>query len=86
MSGAGGERFSDKDARGVRCLARFAEPWHVAADGDSFTVCDASGLVLLRLWHRQAPPDANTALTEGEAHELARLIARLPTLARRPQY
>jgi hypothetical protein len=52
-------------------------------------VCDANGVVLVQLSRRG---DSNGAihrddqLSDAEAAELARLIALLPVLSRRPQY
>ena len=65
----------------MRELARFAEPWRVTHDGERFAVHDANGVLLVQL-----PSRGNVSLTNAEAEELARLIARLPVLSRRPQY
>lgn len=74
----------------MRDLARFAEPWRVTQDGDTLTVRDANGILLVRL-PRQVDVGAvwragDDRLSVAEANELARLIALLPVLARRPQY
>ena len=70
----------------MRELARFTEPWRVTHDGERFTVCDANGVLLVELTRRDGAPQTNAGLTDAEAEELARLIARLPVLSRRPQY
>jgi hypothetical protein len=49
-------------------------------------VCDANGVLLVELPPRDGTPQTNEGLTDAEAEELARLIARLPGLSRRPQY
>jgi hypothetical protein len=70
----------------VRELTRFTEPWRVTRDGERFTVCDANGVLLVQLPQRDGTLQTNSGLTDAEAEELARLIARLPDLSRRPQY
>jgi hypothetical protein len=65
---------------------RLAEPWRVTRDGERFTVCDANGVLLVELPPRDGAPQTNQGLTDAESEELARLIARLPDLSRRPQY
>lgn len=70
----------------MRELARFAEPWRVTRDGERFAVCDANGVLLVQLPQHDCAQQGNDGLTEAEADELARLIARLPVLSRRPQY
>jgi hypothetical protein len=74
----------------VQRLARLREPWHVISADDGIAVCDANGVLLVRL---SRGGDAEAArrrnddqLSEAEAAELARLIALLPVLSRRPQY
>jgi hypothetical protein len=74
----------------VRGLARFAEPWRVTTEGDGIAVCDANGILLVQL-SRGGDVDRalrcrDGRLSEAEAAELARLIALLPVLSRRPQY
>lgn len=73
----------------MRGLARFCEPWRVTHDRAWVTVCDANGVVLVRLSRRGDRGGAvhlDDQLSEAEATELARLIALLPVLSRRPQY
>ena len=70
----------------MRELARFTEPWRVTHDGERFTVCDANGVMLVQLPQHDRAPHGNTGLSDVEAEALARLIARLPDLSRRPQY
>ena len=70
----------------MRELVRLAEPWRVTRDGERFTVCDANGVLLVQLPQRDGALQTNAGLTGAEAEELARLIARLPVLSRRPQY
>ena len=70
----------------MRELARFAEPWRVTHDGERFAVHDANGVLLVQLTSRDRTQQSNVSLTNAEAEELARLIARLPVLSRRPQY
>jgi len=70
----------------VRELARFTEPWRVTHDGERFTVCDANGVLLVQLPQCDRVQQSNASLSHAEAEELARLIARLPVLSRRPQY
>jgi hypothetical protein len=82
MSRKSGDRFSDKDMRKLKTLERFCEPWRVTHDDDMIAVRDANGVVLVELSHR----DNNNQLSDAEAVELARLIALLPVLSRRPQY
>jgi hypothetical protein len=65
---------------------RFTEPWRVSRDGERVTVCDANGVLLVALPQRNGTLLADDSLTDAEAEELARLIARLPVLLRRPQY
>jgi len=74
----------------VHRLARLREPWCVVSDDDGIVVRDANGVLLAQLScgrradRAQGPNDA--PLSEAEAAELARLIALLPVLSRRPQY
>jgi hypothetical protein len=70
----------------VRELVRLAEPWRVTRDGERFIVCDASGILLVELPQCGGTLQTNAGLTDAEAEELARLIARLPDLSRRPRY
>jgi hypothetical protein len=73
----------------VQRLARFAEPWRVQRTVDGVAVCDANGVVLVQLSRPGDNDDAihcDTPLSDTEAAELARLIALLPVLSRRPQY
>lgn len=73
----------------MRGLARFTEPWRVIHDGDTVTVRDANGVVLVQLSRRGDGDRAicrDDQLSDAEAAELARLIALLPVLSRRPQY
>jgi hypothetical protein len=70
----------------MRELVRLTEPWRVIRDGERFTVCDANGVMLVEVPQRDGTRQANDGLTDTEAEELARLIARLPDLSRRPQY
>jgi hypothetical protein len=73
----------------VQQLARFAEPWHVKRTDDGIAVCDANGVVLVQLLQHRCSAAAircDTPLSDTEAAELARLIALLPVLWRRPQY
>ena len=70
----------------MRELVRLTEPWRVARDGERFTVCDANGVLLVQLKQRDGTLHTSAGLTDAEAEELARLIARLPDLSRRPQY
>ena len=73
----------------MRGLARFTEPWRVTQDGDTVTVRDANGIVLVQLSHRGDSDRAirrDDQLSDAESAELARLIALLPVLSRRPQY
>jgi hypothetical protein len=58
---------------------RLTEPWRVCRDGQRVTVCDANGVLLVALPQRDGTL-ANDGLTDAEAEELARLIARLPDL------
>lgn len=70
-------------------LARFAEPWRVERTIDGVAVCDANGVVLVhlsRLGDRDDAIHGHAPLSDAEAAELARLIALLPVLSRRPQY
>jgi hypothetical protein len=69
----------------VRELVRLSEPWRVSREGERITVCDANGILLVEL-PRDGIPQIHDGLTDVEAEELARLIARLPVLLRRPQY
>jgi hypothetical protein len=71
-------------------LARLREPWRVITADDGIAVRDANGVLLVQL---SRGGDAEAAqrrnddqLSEAEAAELARLIALLPVLSRRPQY
>jgi hypothetical protein len=73
----------------VQRLARFTEPWRVERTGNGFAVCDANGVVLVQLSQvgdRDGATHCDTPLSDAEAAELARLIALLPVLSRRPQY
>lgn len=70
-------------------LARFAEPWRVERTVDGIVVCDANGVVLVRLSRHGDSDDAihcHAPLSDTETAELAQLIALLPVLSRRPQY
>jgi len=58
----------------------------VAADADGFAIRDANGRLLARISHRGQQRADDNGLSAEEACDLARLIARLPMLARRPQY
>jgi hypothetical protein len=73
----------------VRGLARLTEPWQVTRDGGIVAVRDANGVVLVQL-SRCGDSDGTShrdgQLSDAEAAELARLIALLPVLSRRPQY
>jgi hypothetical protein len=71
-------------------LTRLREPWCVISEDDGIAVRDANGMLLVQLSHggdagrgRRGNDDQ---LSEAEATELARLIALLPVLSRRPQY
>ena len=71
-------------------LARLREPWCVVSEEDRIAVRDANGVLLVQL-SRGVDPDHtwrhdDDRLSEAEAAELARLIALLPVLSRRPQY
>ena len=67
-------------------LARFAEPWRVERTVDGVAVCDANGVVLVQLPRHGDGAICDAPLSDTEAAELARLIALLPMLSRRPQY
>ena len=70
-------------------LARFTEPWRVERTGVGIAVCDANGFVLVQLSQlgdRDGAIHCHAPLSDAEAAELARLIALLPVLSRRPQY
>lgn len=71
-------------------LARLREPWCVVSEDDGIVVRDANGVLLVQLWRGGATERArhrnDNPLSETEAAELARLIALLPVLSRRPQY
>lgn len=71
-------------------LARLREPWCVVSEEDGIAVRDANGVLLVQL-SRGVDADHSRRhnddpLSEAEAAELARLIALLPVLSRRPQY
>jgi hypothetical protein len=66
------------------------EPWRVISADDGIAVRDANGVLLVQL-PRSGDAEAprrrgDDQLSEAEAAELARLIALLPVLSRRPQY
>ena len=71
-------------------LTRLREPWCVVSENDGIAVRDANGVLLVELSrgggtdHAQCRNDDR--LSEAEAAELARLIALLPVLSRRPRY
>jgi len=68
-------------------LARLREPWRVVCEDGEFVVRDADGVLLVKLSPRGDIERARCCpLSEVEAAELARLIALIPVLARRPQY
>ncbi len=71
-------------------LARLREPWCVVSEDDGIVVRDANGVLLVQLSRGGAADRArqrnDNPLSETEAAELARLIALLPVLWRRPQY
>ena len=71
----------------MRELTRLREPWRVVCEDGQFAVRDANGVLLVQLSPRGDIERARCCqLSEVEAAELARLIALLPVLARRPQY
>jgi hypothetical protein len=74
----------------VQRLARLREPWCVVSEQDGLAVRDANGVLLVQLSRRGGADHAgrhnDDPLSEAEAAELARLIALLPALSRRPQY
>jgi hypothetical protein len=74
----------------VQRLARLREPWCVISGDDGIAVRDANGVLLVQLSHGADTSRAlrrnDDPLSETEAAELARLIALLPVLSRRPQY
>jgi hypothetical protein len=75
----------------VQRLARLREPWRVVAEEDGIAVRDANGVLLVQLSRRGGSTDRalrrnDDPLSEAEAAELARLIALLPVLSRRPRY
>ncbi len=73
----------------MRGLTRLIEPWQVTRDGDTVAVRDANGVVLVQLSRCGDSAGAihrDGQLSDAEAVELARLIALLPVLSRRPQY
>ncbi len=70
-------------------LARLREPWSVVSEDQGLAVRDANGVLLVQLSRgddEAARPRNEDQLSEAEASELARLIALLPVLSRRPQY
>jgi hypothetical protein len=78
----------------VQRLARLREPWCVVSEADGIAVRDANGVLLAKL-SRADDTDrtqdreqdrTDDRLSETETAELARLIAQLPVLSRRPRY
>ncbi len=70
-------------------LARLREPWRVVTETSGIAVRDANGVLLVQFSHGAIDNAArrnDAPLSEAEAAELARLIALLPVLSRRPQY
>ena len=80
-------RLREPSARLREPLARLREPWRVVCENGDFAVRDANGVLLVQLSPGSEIDQARCGrLSEVEAAELARLIALLPVLARRPQY
>ena len=72
-------------------LDRFGERWSVEKYDDCFQVRDERGRFLVGVTHRQDLHSAGHTLaekylTESEAEIIARSIAKLRILLRRPQY
>jgi hypothetical protein len=72
-------------------LRRFPAPWVMEEDGDCFRVRDASGFSVCCVFHREdlharRYQYAGQYMSREEARRIAKAIARLPDLLRRPQY
>jgi hypothetical protein len=74
----------------VQRLARLREPWSVVSEADGIAVRDANGVLLAKLSRAddtgRTQDRTDDRLSETETAELARLIAQLPALSRRPRY
>jgi hypothetical protein len=74
----------------VQRLARLREPWCVVSEADGIAVRDANGVLLAKLSRAddtdRTKDRTDDRLSATETAELARLIAQLPALSRRPRY
>ena len=75
----------------MKSLERFPEPWVVNERDGGFTISDANGVYLLGIGHREDLHQANYTMAEKylsrhEAEVLARAVANLKPLLRRPSY
>jgi hypothetical protein len=75
----------------MKTLERFPEPWIVTERDGGFTATGANGVYLLGVGHREDLHKSNYTmagryLSRQEAEGLARAIANLKPLMRRPTY